>query len=34
VPISTAFVVLGILLAGYLVYRLSRHRKKPAGHRG
>jgi hypothetical protein len=27
-------VVLGILLAGSLVYRLSRHRKKPAGHRG
>ena len=34
VPISAALVVLGIVLAGYLVYRLSRRRKKPAGHRG
>ena len=34
VPISAALVVLGILLAAYLVYRLSRRRKKPAGHRG
>src|SRR5215216_2053825 len=33
-PASAALVVLGILLAGYLVYRLSRRRKKPAGHRG
>jgi hypothetical protein len=30
VPISAALVVLGILLAGYLVYRLSHRRKKPS----
>jgi hypothetical protein len=34
VPISAALVILGVLLAGYLLYRLSRRRNKPAGHRG
>jgi len=34
VPIAAALVILGIVLAGYLVYRVSRRRKKPAGHGG
>ena len=34
VPIFAALAALGLLLAGYLVYRLSRRHKKPAGHRG
>jgi cytochrome c biogenesis protein CcdA len=34
VPISVVLAVLGLLCAGYLVYRLSRRRKKPAGHGG
>src|SRR5829696_25611 len=34
VLISAGLVVLGVLLAGYLLYRLSRRRNKPAGHRG
>src|SRR5215207_428115 len=34
-PISVALAVLAVLFAGFLVYRLSRRRKKsPAGHRG
>jgi hypothetical protein len=34
VPIYITFAALGLLFAGYFVYRLSRRRKKPAGHRG
>ena len=34
VPFSAALVIIGILLAGYLLFRLSRRRKKPAGHKG
>jgi cytochrome c biogenesis protein CcdA len=34
-PISVALVVLAVLFAGFLLYRLSRRRKKsPTGHRG
>jgi cytochrome c biogenesis protein CcdA len=33
-PVSVALAVLGVLLAGFLVFRLSRRRKKPAGHKG
>src|SRR5829696_1371145 len=31
-PLSVALAVLGVLLAGFLVLKLSRRRKKPAGH--
>jgi cytochrome c biogenesis protein CcdA len=34
VPLAATLAVLGLLFVGYLVYRLSRRRKKPAGHRG
>ena len=34
VPVSAALAVLGVLLGGYLAYRLSRRRKKPAEHEG
>jgi hypothetical protein len=34
-PVSVALVVLAVLFAGFLLYRLSRRRKKsPAGHGG
>ena len=33
-PVSVALAVLGVLLAGFLVFRLFRRRKKPAGHKG
>jgi cytochrome c biogenesis protein CcdA len=34
VPISVALAVLGVLFAGYFVYRLSTRRKEPAKHKG
>ena len=34
VPISVALVALGVLLAGYIFYRLFRRRKKPTGYGG
>ena len=33
-PISLALAVCGVLLVGFLIYRFSRRRKKPAGHKG
>jgi cytochrome c biogenesis protein CcdA len=33
-PISLALAVCGVLLVGFLIYRLSRLRKKRAGHKG
>jgi len=33
-PVSVALAVLGVLFAGFMTYRLSRRRKKPAGHKG
>jgi cytochrome c biogenesis protein CcdA len=32
--VSVALAVLGVIFAGYLIYRLSRRRKKPAAHKG
>ena len=34
VPITVTLAVLGMLFAGYLIYRLSQSRKKPAGRKG
>src|SRR5215212_6244158 len=34
VPTSVTLAVLGVLFAGYLIYRLSQHRKKPARRKG
>ena len=34
VPIFAALAALGLLLVGYLVYKLLQHREKPAGRRG
>ncbi len=34
VPVSAALAVLGVLFAGFVIYKLSRRRKKPAGHKG
>jgi cytochrome c biogenesis protein CcdA len=34
VPITVTLAVLGVLFAGYLIYRLSQRRKKPAGRKG
>lgn len=34
VPVSVALAVLGGLFAGFLIYRFSRRRKKPAGSKG
>jgi cytochrome c biogenesis protein CcdA len=34
IPVSVALAVLGVLFSGFMIYRLSRSRKKPAGHKG
>lgn len=34
IPVSVALAVLGVLFAGFLIYKLSLRRKKPAGHKG
>jgi hypothetical protein len=34
VPITVTLAVLGVPFAGYLIYRLSQCRKKPAGRKG
>ena len=34
VSLAATLAVLGLLFGGYLVYRVSRRRKKPAGHGG
>jgi cytochrome c biogenesis protein CcdA len=33
-PVSATLAVLGVLFAGFTIYKLSQRRKKPAGHKG
>ncbi len=33
-PVSVALAVLGVLFAGFLIFKLFRRRKRPAGHKG